>query len=61
MTDASSSPEQLESEKISMIGRIVYDDFRKLTSDIIEEASKFYSIGIYRAEFLPATIKNVQY
>ena len=58
---SSDNPEQLESEKLSMIGKIVYDDFRKLTSNILEEASKFYSIGIYRAEFLPSTIRNVQY
>jgi hypothetical protein len=60
IVNSSNDREQLESEKLSLIGRVVYDDFRKLTSDILVEASRFYSTGIYRSEFLPSTIGNVQ-
>ena len=61
IVNSSSNPEEIESEKLTLIGRIVYEDFRKLTSDILAEASHFYSTGIYRSEFLPSTIRNVDY
>lgn len=58
---SSDIPEQIEQEKLSAIGYIVYSDFRKLTSDIVEEASKFYSTGIFRTDFKPSTIRITEY
>jgi hypothetical protein len=59
--DKANNAEQLEREKRSRIGRIVYDDFRKLSSDIVGEASKFYSTGIFRRDFRPSTIGTIEY
>jgi hypothetical protein len=50
-----------ESTKLIRIGEIVYPDMRKLTTDILEEASKFFSSGIYRTEFTPSTIRVSEY
>ena len=58
ISSSSDTPEQIEQEKLSAIGNIVWDDFRKLTSDIVEEASKFYSSGIFRVDFRPSTISR---
>lgn len=45
-----------DNKKAQLFGAILYEDFRKLTSDILAEASKFYSSGIYRHKFEPSTL-----
>ncbi len=45
-----------DNQKAQLFGVILYEDFRKLTSDILEEASKFYSTGIYKGKFKPSTL-----
>jgi hypothetical protein len=47
-----------DNEKAQMFGALLYEDFRKLTSDILEEASKFYSSGIYSDKFVPSMLKE---
>jgi hypothetical protein len=50
-----------DNEKVQMFGALLYEDFRKLTSDIIEEASKFFSSGIYSDKFVPSSLNEEDY
>jgi hypothetical protein len=50
-----------ESAKLIRIGEVIYPDMKKLTRDILEEASKFFSSGIYKIEFTPSTIQVREY
>ena len=52
----SNKEESVDSNKLKRVGVIIYEDFQKLTSDILESAGKFYSQTIYNESFEPATI-----
>jgi hypothetical protein len=48
-------------ERAKLFGTIVYNDFRQLTSAILEEASKFFNKRIFHSQFTPASISTKDY
>lgn len=50
-----------ESARLIRIGEVIYPDMKKLTSDVLEEASKFFSTGIYETKFMPSAILVTEY
>lgn len=53
--------EILNEDKLKKIGVILYEDIQKLTSNILEEAGRFYSKAIYDESFEPSTINRKEF
>lgn len=51
----------ISSANLKKIGELLYEDFRKLTSDILEDAGRFYSESIYNERFEPSTMHKKPY
>ena len=53
--------EEIKSEEFARlfrIGEIIYPDLKKLISDILKEAGKFFSSGLYKRKYTPSTLLN---
>jgi len=47
-----------DNRKAQLFGALLYEDFRKLTSDILNAATNFYASGIYTDKFVPAKLED---
>ena len=47
-----------DNHKAQLFGALLYEDFRKLTSDILNAATNFYGSGIYADKFEPAKLED---
>jgi hypothetical protein len=56
--NSSDNAEQIVQEKLHAIGHIVFEDFKKLTRDILMEASKLFRTDMNVKPFIPSTISS---
>lgn len=52
---------EISEEKLEFLGQIVYEDIRKLTSDILEAGGNFYFKSIYDESYKPSTINREEF
>lgn len=52
---------EISEDKLKLLGQIVYEDIKKLTSDILEASGSFYSKSIYNESYKPSTINREEF
>lgn len=56
-----SPDDKIDDSQLQKVGILLYEDVRKLTSAILEEAGRFYSDVIYNEKFSPSTTDRKPY
>lgn len=52
---------EIEEKTLKLFGQIIYEDIKKLTSDILEASGNFYSKSIYNDSYEPSTINRKEF